>query len=208
MKKIVNVAVVIMFSLAASVTVHAQRGDTKFNLNYNYSMPIGSFKNDIISDGSPRGATGDIMYNFSNKISGGIGFGYQDYYQKYPRTTYKTGDNETTSAVLSNSIQAVPIMAKLAFKPLGTRGAVQPYLTGGAGVSLIGFKQYLGEFGSADNSASFAAQAGAGVFIPFGKLSAAGLSLGANYNYVPYNKNGFGNMNTLDLHAGIYFPLR
>jgi hypothetical protein len=209
MKKIANIAAAIVVVLAGSGTAHAQKGDVKFNLNYNYSLPIGNFKNNIISNGSPRGGTGEIMYSLSNKVAIGGAFGYQDYYQKYPRAVYKTGDNESTSAVLTNSIQTVPVMAKLNFTPLGGKGApVQPYLSGGAGLSLIGFKQYLGEFGSVDNSASFVAQAGAGVYIPFGKLSAAGLKLGANYNYVPYNKNGLGSLNTVDFQAGVFFPLR
>jgi hypothetical protein len=209
MKKILNIVVVTLLLMAASVSVHAQKGDVKFNLNYNFSMPMGNFKDNIISDGSPRGATGEIMYSLSNKLAIGGAFGFQDYYQKYPRAVYKTGTNETTSAVLSNSIQTVPIMARLNFTPLGNSSSpVQPYISGGAGFSFVGFKQYLGEFGSADNSVSFAVQAGAGFFIPFGKLSASGFKLGADYSYMPYNKNGFGSLNTLNLHAGVYFPLR
>ncbi len=208
MKKILNIAAVTIFLLVTSATVHAQKGDVKFNLNYNYSMPMGNFKDNIISNSSPRGGTGEIIYNFSSKLAIGGAFGYQDYYQKYPRAVYKTGPNETTSAVLSNSIQTVPVMAKLTYSPAGNGGAVQPYLSGGAGAAFVDFKQYLGEFGSATNSVSFVAQAGAGVFIPFGKLSAAGLRLGADYNYVPYNKDGFGALNTLDVHAGVYFPIR
>ncbi len=209
MKKILNIAGVVIVILITSVTAKAQQGDVKFNLNYDYSMPIGNFKNNVISNASPRGGNGEIMYSFTNTLLGGISFGYQDYYQKYPRTLYNTGSNEVTSAVLSNSIQTIPVVARLSFSPLGNKGApVQPYISGGVGVDLVSVKQYLGEFGSADNSASFTAQAGAGVFVPFGKLSSAGLRLGANYNYVPYNRNGFGNFNSVDLQAGVYFPIR
>jgi len=206
MKKIVSITALL---LATGIAVHAQKGNVKADVNYNYSLPLGSFKNNVISNGSPRGGSLNIMYSLSNKLAIGGGIGFQDYYQKYPRAVYKTGDNETTSAVLSNSIQSVPLMAKLAYTPLGNTGApVQPYIQGGAGLSLVTVKQYLGEFGGADNSVTFAAQAGAGVFVPFGKLSAAGLRIGADYNYLPYSKNGFGNFNNLDLHAGVYFPLR
>jgi len=209
MKKIVSIMTCMTLLLLTSVEVKAQKGNVKADVNYDYSMPLGNFKNNVISNGSPRGGSVNIMYSLSNKIAIGGGVGFQDYYQKYPRAIYKTGDNETTSAVLSNSIQSVPLMAKVAYTPLGNSAApVQPYILGGAGFSFVTVKQYLGEFGGADNAVSFAAQAGAGVFVPFGKLSAAGLRIGADFNYLPYNKNGFGSFNNLDLHAGVYFPLR
>ena len=192
-----------------AISANAQKGEFKFDINYNYSLPMGNFKSNIISNGSPRGASGDVMYSFSNTISAGLGFGFQDYYQKYPRAVYQTGKNEATSAVLSNSIQTIPFMAKIVYSPLASKAApIQPYVAGGAGFSLVSFTQTLGEFGGTDNGASFAAQAGAGVFIPFGKLSGSGIRLGADYNYLPYNKNGFGSLNTLDVKAGVYFPIR
>lgn len=209
MKKIFGKLMAAGVLLVVTATVHAQKGDVKVDLNYNYSLPMGNFKNNVISNGSPRGGNLGIMFSLSNKIAIGGMVGYQDYYQKYPRATYKTGENETTSAVLSNSIQSTPLMAKIAYTPLGSSASpVQPYISGGAGFSFVSVKQYLGEFGGGDNSVSFAAQAGAGVFVPFGKLSAAGLRLGADYSYLPYNKNGFGSFNSVDVHAGVYFPLR
>lgn len=209
MKKIVSMLTATAVFMATAVTVHAQKGNIKADINYDYSLPLGNFKNNVISNGSPRGGSFNIMYSLSNKLALGGGVGFQDYYQKYPRAIYKTGDNETTSAVLSNSIQSVPLMAKIAYTPLGSTGSpVQPYIQGGAGFSFVTVKQYLGEFGGADNAVTFAAQAGAGVFVPFGKLSSAGLRIGADFNYLPYNKNGFGSFNNLDLHAGVYFPLR
>jgi len=209
MKKTLNKLIAVGVLLVAAATVHAQKGDVKAELNYNYSLPMGNFKDNVISNGSPRGGNVSIMFSLSNKLAIGGMAGYQDYYQKYPRADYKTGPNETTSAVLSNSIQSTPVMVKLAYTPLGSSASpVQPYISGGAGLSFVSVKQYLGEFGGGDNSISFAAQAGGGVYVPFGKLSSAGLRLGADYNYLPYNKNGFGSLNSLDVHAGVYFPLR
>ena len=208
MKKIVN-SIGIVALLLISAAVHAQKGNVKADVNYNYSLPMGNFKNNIISNGSPRGGNVSIMYSLSNKLALGGVVGYQDYYQKYPRAVYQTGDHESTSAVLSNSLQSTPLMAKLAYTPLGSSASpIQPYISAGAGFSFVSFKQYLGEFGGTDNSISFAAQAGAGVLIPFGKLSQAGVRLGADYSYLPYNKNNMGNLTSLDLHAGVYFPLR
>jgi hypothetical protein len=95
--------------------LNAQRGEVKMNIQYSYALPVGSFKSDVVNNGSPRGVTGDILYNVNNKLSVGLGLGFQDFYQKYPRALYNTGDKEVTSAVLSNSVQIIPLLAKQSF---------------------------------------------------------------------------------------------
>ena len=187
----------------------AQKGEVKVNLQYSYALPTGSFKNDVISNGSARGFSGDILYNINNKVSVGLGLGFQDFYQKYPRALYNTGDKEVTSAVLSNSVQVMPVLAKAEFYPLGDKSSsIQPYISAGAGLGITSFTQYLGEFGGSDNTGGLMLQGGAGVAIPFGKLSKAGVRLGANYNMVTYNHNGFSNFNNINFQAGLYFPLK
>lgn len=210
MKRIKYIGALAVLMIIASVSANAQqKGMLKLNLNYNYSIPLGSFKNDLISDASPRGATGALMFGINNKWSAGLQFGYQDYYQKYPRDIYKTGNNEVTSAVLTNSIQSLPLIVKGTFKPLGGSSSfIQPYISAGTGFSVIDYRQYLGEFGSSANSTSFTAQAGAGIMVPFSKGGTSGFSVGADYNYVSYKKFGYNNMNNLSLRAGVHFPLR
>ena len=209
MKKSISLFCVFVILCVFAIHANAQKGEWKLNLNYSYSLPLGSFKNDIISNNSPRGFTGDFMYGINDKFSVGLFSGYQDYYQKYPRAVYQTDDHEVTSAVLSNSVQTVPILLKGMFSPLsGTKAPVKPYISAAAGVGLVNFSQYLGEFGGSSSDAGFAAQGGAGVLIPFGRFTNAGLNLGADYNYIGYNKYGYSNLNNLSLHAGVYFPLR
>lgn len=199
----------IILSILAVSQANAQRGQVKMNLQYSYALPTGSFNNDIISDGSPRGITADLLYNINNKFSVGLGLGFQDFYQKYPRALYNTGHNETTSAVLSNSVQVIPILAKAEFYPLGGKNvAVQPYISAGAGLGISSFTQYLGEFGGTNNGGNLMLQGGAGIFIPFHKFSSTGIRLGANYNMVNYDKDGFNNFNNINFQAGITFPLR
>lgn len=189
--------------------VHAQKGQLRFSLQYSYALPLGDFKTDVIGDASPRGVTGDFLFGVSNKVSLGLGLGYQDFYQKYPRSLYKTGNNEVTSAVLSNSVQIMPVLAEAEIHPMGgSHSPVQPYVSLGAGVGITTFTQYLGEFGGSDYTGKLMLQGGAGIAIPFGSASNSGFRLGANYNLVNYDKNGFGNFNNLNLQAGLYFPLR
>lgn len=201
---------IVLFAMCIFLTaqLHAQKGEVKMNIQYSYALPLASFKSDIISNESPRGVTGDILYGINNKLSVGLGLGFQDFYQKYPRALYNTGDKEVTSAVLSNSVQVMPVVAKAEFYPLNNgKSKIQPYLSAGAGLGITSFTQYLGEFGSTDNSAGLMLQAGAGIFVPFNKVGSAGFRLGANYNMVSYNRNGFNNFNNLNLQAGIFFPL-
>src|SRR4030095_11091546 len=112
MKKVISSIFIVIILFVFVLHANAQKGEWKLNLNYNYSLPLGSFKNDIISKSSPRGFSGDFMYGIDNRFSVGIYGGYQDFYQKYPRSLYPTDNHEVTSAVLSNSIQTIPILVK------------------------------------------------------------------------------------------------
>ncbi len=209
MKKIMKFSIFIFITIMlATVSVQAQKGTLKLNLNYSYSLPLESFKNDIVSNGSPRGVSGELMYFVNNKWSLGLAGGFQDYYQKYPRALYQTGDHETTSAVLSNSVQVTPILFKAMLMPCDKPAMVHPYISAGAGLGIVDFTQYLGEFGGTANNGSFMAQAGAGVQIPFSKTSASGFQIGANYNYISYKQYGFSNLNNLSFEAGLHFPIK
>ncbi|WP_018617168.1 outer membrane beta-barrel protein [Segetibacter koreensis] len=182
----------------------------KMELSYNVSVPVGSFKNDYIGKTSFRGGTGMISYTFNPKFSLGLSSGYQNYYQKYGRQLYKLDGNQTVSAVLTNSMDIVPILFRGTFYPLGTSTSmVQPYVSAGAGVNLINYGQYLGEFGGTESSTAFAAQAGAGIKIPFGKgPTQNGIKIGATYNYSNYNNNDVSKLNNVGINAGVIFGLK
>lgn len=209
MKKIKIAAALALVVCTSAVDLFAQDGKVKINLGYDYSLPLGAFKNDFIKNGSPRGFNADILYWANPKWAIGGGVGYQDFYQKYPRDMYKLSDGSDISAVVSNSLQVIPIMAKGVYSPLGGGSSiVQPYLSAGAGINFINYSQYLGEFGGTEASGKFTAQGGAGIKIPFGKTRENGFLLGANYNYTPYNKNDIKNLNTVSFQAGFQFKLK
>lgn len=194
---------VICFSQAAS----AQKKSFHLDLNYNYSMPVSSFNSDIVSNNSPRGFTGGLMYSFSDQLSAGLGFGFQDYYQKYPRQLYPLGKSQEVSAVLTNSVQTSPILAQVKYYPL-TGTYLKPYISLGAGANIIDFNQYLGQFGSSKTNVEFGAQGGIGLMIPFKKYSSSGINLGANYDYSPYHVNGYHDLNNINFQAGVTFDLK
>lgn len=206
MKKKILFAAIIIFS---SAKAWSQPDRLHVALQYSYALPQASLKQDVTEKGSGRGAMIDLQYKINPLYSIGLGFGWQDYFEKFPRKQYQTGENEVTSAILTNSVQIIPIMAKGRFYPLGNeqKSIVQPYVSAGAGFSLINFEQYLGQFGGSDNKLSFSWQGGAGADIRFSKTSRAGFTLGAHYTNTAYKQFGFGNFNSINILAGIYIPM-
>jgi len=207
MKKLKITIATFCSMLFISVAVNAQKRNLNLNLNYNYSIPVSGFNADLISNSSPRGFDGALMYGFTDKLQGGLSFGFQDYYQKYPRAVYPFGKTQDVSAVVSNSIQTTPVMLKAKYAPLNT-SFIQPYVSLGAGINIIDFKQYLGEFGSSETNAKLVAQGGLGVTIPFGKMKTSGINVGADYNYAPYKKYNYNDFNSVNFQAGVYFRIK
>lgn len=212
MKNLAKIGLALMLSTTLAIGTYAQSGEgkLKMKLNYNIGLPVGTFKSNYISNSSFNGVNGEIGYWFNPKFGLGLNVGYQSYYQKYGRQTYKIDENQSISAVLSNTLETMPVMLNGTFAPLATSGAkIQPYVSVGAGVSMINYRQYYGEFSDGTASTSFAAQGGAGVMVPLGmKLNNAALQFGGTFNYVPYNKNGLANLNNAGVNAGIIFPIK
>jgi hypothetical protein len=197
---------VCMLTLSAS----AQQ-KLKMELGYNVSAPLGSFKNDFIGNTSYRGGYGELSYAFNPKFSLGVHSGFQSYYQKFDRQVYKLEANQTVSAVVSNTMEIVPVMLRGTFSPLGASATakIQPYVSAGAGVSLVNYGQYLGEFGGTETSSPFAAQAGAGIKIPFGnQYNQTAFKIGATYNFTNYKRNELSGLNTVGVNAGVVFALK
>ena len=204
---IVALATGIGVALVAPLSGKAQAERLTINVNYNVAMPSGSFHDNFISNTSYRGWTGNLLYAISNKVSVGFGTGFQDFYQKYPRDVYKLNDGSDISAVVSNSIQTLPLLLLAQYNLLPGKG-IQPYIGVGAGGNLVMYKQYLGEFASSSNKFKLAVRPEAGVFIPFRKdISAAGIQVNGNYNYMPYNSDGLDNLNNWGVGVGVRFPL-
>lgn len=187
-------------------TARSQDSKLSLNLNYNYSFPVNSFKSDVFPASSARGFTGNLMYQVNPALNVGLGFGYQDYYDKQPRQVYDLGDNQHVSAVLTNSMQITPFLARAEWLPFNqTLTAIQPYVSLGAGVNLVDYAQYLGEFPSSATKAGFRLQGGLGVKVPVWQARGLGVDVGGAYDYSPFHHYGLKNLNTLNVHGGIYF---
>ncbi|MDQ6813134.1 MAG: outer membrane beta-barrel protein [Bacteroidota bacterium] len=210
MKKNIVILMMMVVVCAFGFSASAQQ-KLKMELSYNISAPLGSLKNDFINKTSFRGGSGELSYDLSPKFSLGLHSGFQSYYQKYDRQVYKLQGNQMVSAVVTNTMDIVPVMLRGTFFPMGVSATarLQPYLSAAAGINMVSYGQYLGEFGGTQASAPFAAQAGAGVKIPFGKeYNQTAFKIGATYNYAGYKRNELTNLNTVGFNAGVVFGLK
>jgi hypothetical protein len=210
MKKSVIKYIAVIAICVAGFSAQAQNR-LKMELGYNVSSPLGSFKNDFISNSSFRGGTGEISYAITPKFSLGLNAGFQSYYEKFDRQLYKLEGNQVVSAVVTNTLDVTPLILRGTYFPLAESqtAKIQPYVSAGAGVNLVSYGQYLGEFGGNEASVPLAAQAGAGIQIPFGRrINQTGFKIGATYNYVNYNKNNLSGLSNLGVNAGVVFALK
>ncbi len=205
MKKNCKYSALSVLIMMAFITVQAQQ-KLEMKLGYNFNTPVGSSFKSFIGNTSFRGFNGELAYPVSNQLMIGLGVSYNDFYQKYPRQVVasKYGD---ISAVISNSVQTTPVVAKVTYSFLN-EGLLRPYAALGAGINLIQYNQYLGKFGDAASKVKPAMQADAGINFTLSKLRNAGINLGANFNYLPFNYNDVKNLNNWGVHAGIFFPLK
>lgn len=204
MKRILVKIILTLIVVAAGTTIQAQQR-LQMKIGYQAAKPLGSFK-DVINTTSYRGFNGEITYAVTERLGIGLGVSYNDFYQKFPRQVYPVKDG-AVSAVITNSIQTTPILVKANYS-LVRDGVIRPYLGLGAGFNLVSYSQYLGEFPDSKTSFKPAFGGDAGVNIPLGITKTAGLNIGANFNYLPFNYNGVKNLHNWGVHAGLYFPIR
>ena len=209
MKKIQSAILMLVACFAASGAMAQEEGLLRLKVDYTAGIPLGSFKNNAVSQASWRGFSGELLYHIDNRWAVGLSTGFQDFYQKYPRQLYKASDGSDVSAVVTNSIQTSPILAKGQFSFLPGMHVIKPYVALGVGGNIITYRQFVGEYDDDKNSFRFAAQPELGVNILFGGYTGGvGLNIAAAYNYMPFSYNGLSNLNNLGVKAGINIPLK
>jgi outer membrane protein W len=188
-----------------TVATQAQQGSLRLNFNVTVASPTGAFK-EFIDEATWRSWTANVLYGVNDKLSVGLGVGFHDYYQKFPRAVYTLEEGGEISAVVTNSIQTIPMMAAIQYNFMPKAG-FQPYIGAGVGGNFIIYHQYLGEFTNNRSDFGFALRPEAGVYIPIGERG-FGLNFNGIYNYMPYKKNGMENLNSWGVGAGVRFNLR
>ena len=184
----------------------AQQGELRMTASIAGATPVGKFK-DLVDKTSLRGADVNILYGINDQLSVGLNAGFQDFYQKFPRAIYKLSDGSDISAVLTNSIQTIPLLATARYNFM-PEARVQPYASAGIGGTFVINRQFIGEYPNDDNKIGFAARPGAGIYIPFRKQGEVGVNLGVNYNYISYKQDDISNLSYIGFTIGIGFPMR
>jgi|GEM_PF-226179 opacity protein-like surface antigen len=187
---------------------YRSRGDSKFvlGLNYGITMPVGSL-HDYTSKTSFNGWNISLLYQINAKLAAGLGIGFYDYYQKFPRQVYQ--DKTTSiSAVQSRTLQLIPIEPTIVFTPGGDSARIQPYVGLGIGAANVNYEKYWGEFVDKDNQFSFIVSPMAGIRIPFSPTSPVTASIGVKYNYAPYSYNEISGLSTIEGNVGLSIRLR
>ena len=192
--------------LSVAFNLNAQRGEVRMTASLAGASPTGDLKT-LIDKTTLRGADVNILYGITDKFSAGLNIGFQDFYKKLPRALYKLDDGSDISAVITNSVQAIPFLAtaRYNFQPTAR---VQPYASAGVGGAVVLNRQFIGEYPNDDNKISFAARPGVGVYIPFRKQGEVGVNVGVNYTYIPYKQDNVSNLSFVGFTIGIGFPMR
>ena len=173
--------------LGTAAFAQYERGIKKLNLWYNYAMPMGDIKTNYFGDNSPRAASVEMLWHLNSQLQLGIGSGIANFYEKTPRQTYKLADGSDISAVMTNTLQSIPVLATAVYSPMNKAGAIpvfSPFVQLGAGIAMNNFNRYLGEFTNESfNKVQFAAKAGVGGRVAFGRYKQHGVLAGVHYNY-------------------------
>lgn len=178
-----------------------------FQLRYGIGFPLNGLK-DQVNNTSYNGWDASLLFPIGSHFSLGAAVEFQDFYQKYPRAIYPYGEGSNISAVVSNSIQNVPILLKGTYKFLSSRAPIQPYIGAGVGVNAVTYRQYLGEFSNVDvTNGRLALNGEAGLLIPVTRNHRFGFNVAAEYNYLPYNLMGVNNLNFWDVKGGLFIGL-
>jgi opacity protein-like surface antigen len=187
-----------------SVSRAEAQNPLQMDIGYEINIPSGSFRN-YISNPAYKGFTAGLAYPINDQLKLGIRTGYNDYYQKYSRKVYEQGKGSSVSAVVSNSIQQIPIMLSADYTFL-KKGAVRPYVAAGGGMNLVSFDQYLGEFDNPESKIKPTLFGDAGIYIPLSKFSSTAVKIGGGYQYSPWSKDL--DLSNWGVHAGLRFDLR
>jgi len=206
---IIPITLLIAFASAGKLQAQTNPDGPQFSLFYSYALPAGYMKNNIVSEGSPRGLGFELSWRLNNHWRLGPSFGFQDFFSKDERRVFKPDPATDISAVVSNSIQIYPVLIKAIYLPMADKNSrVQPFISAGAGGALVTNRQLWGMF-DVINSQNFALafSGGAGLQFAVGSAQKANIFVGAHYQYIPYNRFEIPTLNSINAQAGVRLRL-
>ena len=204
MKKIIVPVITCCF--LSSQVLNAQINEVRMSAGIAVAIPSGQFR-DLVDNPSLRSAEVSLLYGITDRFSIGLNGGFQDFYQKFSRAVYKQPDGSDISAVITNSVQTIPLLATAQYQ-LNEGGIARPYVSVGAGGAIVVNTQYAGEYANENNKIGFSIKPGLGIYIPFRRDGAAGLKAGVHYTHISYKKEEISNLGFIGISVSIAFPMR
>lgn len=194
-----------LFALLLCGAAWGQQRTLKLNLDYSVGIPTGNLKT-LTPEVSGRGWGMGLMYGISDRFSVGIGGGFQDFYQKYPRQVMHQSGSDI-SAVVSYSLQTIPVLVKGKYAFQGN-GMLRPYVGVGVGANYIRHRKFYGQFAESYTKIGFAAQPELGLQVPVGRAKTSDVHIAAGYNIMPYEQSEVKGLHHAFVKAGFSFALR
>jgi outer membrane protein W len=201
MKKIAVIIVLAIAGFGINKAAAQSRSPLSVNFNYSIAQPNGSLS-DYAGKASFRGWKAGINYSLNDQFSLGLGFGFNDFYEKSERMVYDDKGSDI-SAVQQRTLQVLPIQAVAQYNFAKANAKVIPYGSLGIGTANMNYEKYWGEFVEKENKWSFLVSPELGINVPFGKYSPVMFNASVQYNYAPYNMNEISSFNTLQGNIGI-----
>ncbi len=194
----------ILFTIAimALTTIGVRAQQSFMSVNYNPGFLVGD-ASDFISNASWRGWGIDGRFFVSDQVSVGGYVGFNGFYEKTPRTTYVSEDQNTAiNAITWRYIYNVPVYfnAHYYFNDYGVR----PYAGIGIGTMFTTQELQFSTYSIEERKWSFSLAPEIGVLFDLGDGD-WGLILSGKYNYSTYNEFDASNMRYINLNIGFAF---
>ncbi|MEI8006684.1 MAG: hypothetical protein WCI48_10785 [Bacteroidota bacterium] len=215
MKKILFIIISV---LLLAPGVHAQEKSPEgfspsslYTLSWSISVPLGNLSS-FVNNVSPAGGNFTGRYFLKKGLAVGFEFGWNNYYEKYPRDTYYGDDGLAITAVQYSYAFVIPWKAGVYYYFMPSAIA-DPYVGLSLGGDYMEEHIMVQEYDIYNTQWGFTMSPEVGVLIKFGRFSHWGATASAQYwfntnsfNFAGYNS--YANMQGLNFNVGLTYMLR
>jgi opacity protein-like surface antigen len=189
MKKTIKSVIILAVTVFTATTSMAQKG-VLVNLNYNFSIPLGSGFRDYVDNNSFGSFQGSVLYGISERFRAGVQLSYTDFHHDVVRGHSK------------NTVRTTPLWAKAEYTFI-PKGMVRPYLGMGAGVNFINYRKTVNNVEDHIKTTKSALTWDAGVYIPIIKSERIGARVSTSYNALHFKREKIKNLDNWNIAAGV-----
>ncbi len=208
-----RILMLFIFAVVGFTSVNAQDDDDfdyytapSFIWTFNYSMatPSGDFAS-FINDMSFRGLSVEGRhFLLDNKISVGLSYAWNGFYNDAGRLTYEFDGGAITSNMYKY-LYTTSLDVSFHYYVLDKDSKIQLYVGILLGPHYNKRKLQVGSYAITDESWNFGVAPEVGVFVPFGKDAEWGFNASAKYNTMIYERTNFSSLNFIQYNLGFSY---